>query len=63
MVSMRSRANVSGATHLGAVGVKRGLLVVDLDGLGIKIDGGGPVSLLEGIISLVLEFYGLRRYR
>lgn len=43
-------------THLGSIGKERRLLVVELDGFGVKIDGSRKVAGGEGLVALVLEF-------
>jgi hypothetical protein len=43
------------AAYLGTVCVEGGLLVPQLDGLGVEVERGGPVLVLEGVIALVLE--------
>ncbi len=46
--------------YLGSVGPEGGLLVVQLDGLGVEADGGRPVVGGKGLVALVLEVRGLR---
>lgn len=43
------------ATHLRSVGKVCGLLVVQVDRLGVEADGGGPVVFGEGLVALVLQ--------
>jgi hypothetical protein len=45
--------------YLGTIGVKRRLFVVQFYGLGIEIDGSGPVLSFESFIALVFERCGL----
>lgn len=45
---------------LRSVGPEGRFLVVQLDGLGIEVDGGRPVVGSKGFVALVLEFGGLR---
>jgi hypothetical protein len=52
---------LAGTTDLGAVREERGLLVVGINGLGVPLDGGGPVLVLEGLVALVFELGGFSR--
>ena len=45
----------SAATYLRAVGVEGGVLVVELDGLGVEVQCRGEVVVLEGLVAFVLE--------
>lgn len=47
-----------GVANLGTVGEESGLLVVELDGLGVEIDGGRPVASGEGFVALVFKVDG-----
>jgi hypothetical protein len=46
-------------SHLRSIRKIRRLCIVNLDGLGVEVYGGGPVMLLEGIVTLVLQRNGL----
>lgn len=43
------------STNLGSVGPESRFLIVELDGLVVKLDGLGPVVGGEGLVALVLE--------
>lgn len=43
-------------THLGSVGEECRLLVVQLNGLAVKVYSTGIITRLEGLVALVLEF-------
>jgi hypothetical protein len=47
------------AAYLGTVCVEGRLLVPQFNGLGVELERGGPVLVLEGFIALVLERGGV----